>query len=81
MVALAAKCITWLRWVPEEGITSGWLSRVFGVFVRRVTLPVAAQHEWVVSEVVALLGTSFGRPFRGVTIWAVSQSMALSKMR
>ena len=42
MVALVAKCITWIRWVPEEGLASGWLSRVFGVFVRRVTLPVAA---------------------------------------
>ena len=28
MVALVAKCITWIRWVPEEGIASGWLSLV-----------------------------------------------------
>ena len=26
--ALVAKCITWIRWVPEEGIASGWLSLV-----------------------------------------------------
>ena len=28
MVALVAKCMTWIRWVPEEGIASGWLSLV-----------------------------------------------------
>ena len=28
MVALVANCITWIRWVPEESIASGWLSLV-----------------------------------------------------